>query len=249
MREQMLQKKNKTSPYCDSKRRQEKKKNKRDLLHRLRNERIERERERERESHTHTQTHAQSIPCAWRLWSYSYRRCTEPLPGKAEGRPWKRSSPPQRPLRTSRTLTTLSFRYQFKFSPKERATASSKRLQCFQSALRLKSSFLYERKSADLEGKTREIPLRERERETPSKLERRALTLLLSRLTSQIEIPELGLIMRSHLRSQKPGLTMRFQLRCQNHGTFHHGNCPGKIDILPSEINASSPDWDPKSRS
>jgi hypothetical protein len=68
-------------------------------------------------------------------------------------------------------------------------------------------------------------------------------------LTSQIEIPELGLIMRSHLRSQKPGLTMRFQLRCQNHGTFHHGNCPGKIDILPSEINASSPDWDPKSRS
>ncbi len=154
------------------------------------------------------------------MWSYSYRRCTEPLPGKAEGRPWKRSSPPQRPLRTSRTLTTLSFRYQFKFSPKERATASSKRLQCFRSALRLKSSFLYERKSADLEGKTREIPLRERERETPSKLERRALTLLLSRLTSQIEIPELGLIMRSHLRSQKPGLTMRFQLRCQNHCTF-----------------------------
>ncbi len=77
-----------------------------------------------------------------------------------------RSSPPQRPLKTSRTLTTLSFRYQFKFSPKERAMASSKRLQCFRSALRLKSSSLYEKKSADLEEKTKEIPLRERERNT-----------------------------------------------------------------------------------
>ncbi len=85
-----------------------------------------------------------------------------------------RSSPPQRPLRTSRTLTTLSFRYQFKFSPKERAMAFSKRLQCFRSALRLKSSFLCERKSADLEEKTKEIPLREQEREAPSKLERRS---------------------------------------------------------------------------
>jgi len=53
----MLQKKNKTSPYCDSKRRQEKEKNKRDLLHRLRNERIERERERERERESPTHTH------------------------------------------------------------------------------------------------------------------------------------------------------------------------------------------------
>jgi hypothetical protein len=40
----------------------------------------------------------------------------------------------------------------------------------------MKSSFLYERKSANLEEKTKEIPLRERERETPSKLERRALS-------------------------------------------------------------------------
>jgi hypothetical protein len=164
-----------------------------------------------------------------------------------------RSSPPQRPLRTSRTLTTLSFRYQFKFSPKERAMGSSKRLQCFRSALRMKSRFQYERKSANLEEKTNEIPLRERERETPSKLERRALTLLLSRLRSQIEFPELGLIMRSHLRSQKPGLKMKFQLRCQNQCTFPPWELSRVDDILPSEMPPplliGVPNRDPKIRS
>lgn len=44
--------------------------------------------------------------------------------------------------------------------------------------------------------------------------------LLLSWLGSQIEILKSGLKMRSHLRSQKQALTMRFQLRCQNHCTF-----------------------------
>jgi hypothetical protein len=89
-------------------------KNKRDILHRLRNKRIERE--RERHTHTHTQTHAQSIPCAWRLWSYSYRRCTEPLPGKAEGRPWHAPLPrkdllkPQEPSPLWASAINSSFR-------------------------------------------------------------------------------------------------------------------------------------------
>jgi len=94
---------------------------------------------------------------------------------------------------------------------------------------------------------------RERERETPSKLERRALTLLLSRLRSQVEIPELGLIMRSHVRSQKPGLTMRFQLRCQRHCTFPPRELSRVDDILPGgmppPLLIGVPNRDPKIRS
>ncbi len=80
-----------------------------------------------------------------------------------------------------------------------------------------------------------------------------ALTLLLSRLRSQIKIPELGLIMTSHLRSQKPGLTMRFQLRYQNHCTFPPRELSRVNDILPSKMAPplliGVPNRDPKIRS
>jgi len=170
-----------------------------------------------------------------------------------------RSSPPQRPLKTSRTLTTLSFRYQFKFSPKERAMASSKRLQCFRSALRLKSSSLYEKKSADLEEKTKEIPLRERERER----ERERNTIEARKTSSHptslpIEVPSRDPRIRSynegsHVRSQKPGLTMRFQLRCQRHCTFPPRELSRVDDILPGgmppPLLIGVPNRDPKIRS
>jgi hypothetical protein len=73
--------------------------------------------------------------------------------------------------------------------------------------------------------------------------------LLLSWLGSQIEILKSGLKMRSHLRSQKQGLTMRFQLRYQNHCTFPPRELSRVNDILPSKMPPFSPDWGPKSRS
>jgi hypothetical protein len=74
--------------------------------------------------------------------------------------------------------------------------------------------------------------------------------LLLSWLGSQIEILKSGLTVRSHLRPQKQGLAMRFQLRCQRHCTFPPWEVSKVDDILPSEnIPHFSPDWGPKSRS
>lgn len=178
-------------------------KNKSDLLHRLRNKRIERERERERP--THTQTHAQSIPCAWRLWSYSYRRSTEPLPGKAEGRPWHAPLPrkdllePQEPSQLWASAINSSFRQRRELWLRQKDFNASDQLFGW-------NRVFYMKESLQISKRNQNKFHCESERE---KHHRSSKDELSHPTSLPIEVPNRDpksrLLMRSHLRSRKPG--------------------------------------------